>query len=59
MLFCLCPKKEPKYFIEYLMEGIHNSIVIMIDEKLDFLTIYVIQYTKYFTDKVTTTLQMS
>ena len=41
------------------MEGIHNSIVIMIDEKLDFLTIYVIQYTKYFTDKVTTTLQMS
>ena len=52
------PKKESKYFIEYLMEGIHNSIVIMINKKIDFLTIYVIPYTKYFTDKVTTTLQM-
>ena len=49
-------KKEPKYFIEYLMEGIYNSIVIMINKKSDFVTIYVILYTKYVTYKFTISL---
>ena len=47
-------EKEPKYFIEYLMKGFYNSIVILIKKKPDVLTISVIPYTKYVTDKLTT-----
>ena len=38
------------------MEDFYNFIVIVINKKPDYLTIYVIPYNKYDTDKLTTSL---